>query len=189
MGYLLVASALPISTKIFLVPIDLLLSPSRSGSSLDSAPMSESEEGQSPMCITSDVIFPIDGKLHFEKDRAYIMSLPEIEREAILAERADLIQCKTKDQVLRKLCEGYTAKDGRKSKAGDRTNRQADTTELEDVQRKVSRQMTTSGVRWTESRRAYEIVRSSTSIPVHLIKLLPSASYSLQGPRLLLLIF
>jgi RNA polymerase-associated protein RTF1 len=137
----------PISAKLFTVPIDLLMTPSSSGSSLDSAPMSESEGGQSPRSNASDAIFPIEGKFHSEKDRAHIMSLPEIEREAILAERADIIQRKTQDQILRKLYEGYTAKEGEKNKAVEQKKRKAGTAELEDVQRKSSRQKTTLGGR------------------------------------------
>lgn len=53
--------------------------------------MSESESDTShdaPKDVDDSVMFPIEGKFMSEKDKAEIMSMPELKREAILADRA-----------------------------------------------------------------------------------------------------
>ena len=121
----------------------------RSPISLDSAPMSESDTEHAPATTADDeeVIFPIDNKFYSEKDKAEIMSLPEVRREQILAERAAVLERKQQDQILRRLFQGYQAKEGDKPKTSDLKKRKAGTADLEDVQRKSSRQKTTLGGR------------------------------------------
>ncbi|KAL9126279.1 MAG: hypothetical protein Q9217_004652 [Psora testacea] len=110
--------------------------------SLQSAPMSESDSDTSPADnATSDGHpFPIDDKFHSERDKKEIMALPEIQREAILAERAQILERKLQDQHLRRLLqarENAEAK-SRKRKAG---------ADSEESPRKSTRQKTTLGGR------------------------------------------
>ena len=134
--------------SVMLMP-NLRSSDGGSPNSLDSAPMSESEAEQSSAggSDKNGPIFPVDNKFYSEKDKAEIMSLNEVRREAILAERAAILERKQQDQILRKLYQGYQAKEGDKPKTSDQKKRKAGTAELEDVQRKSSRQKTTLGGR------------------------------------------
>lgn len=111
----------------------LHLSSSASGSAneLDSAPMSESEADQSAGSDKSITDYPVDNLFKSEKEKAQIMALPEIQRETILAERSAALEHKAQNQRLRNLLK----------------KRKAETAELEDVQRKSSRQKTTLGGR------------------------------------------
>ena len=111
--------------------------------------MSESEAEGSPAGDADEdaPIFPVDNKFYSEKDKTEIMSMSEVHRESILAERAQVLERKQQDQTLRRLLQGYQAKDGDKSKSADPKKRKAGTAELEDVQRKSSRQKTTLGGR------------------------------------------
>ena len=117
--------------------------------SLQSAPMSESETEGLPAGEVDDEgpIFPVDNKFYSEKDKAEIMSMSEVERESILAERAQLLERKQQDLTLRRLLQGYQAKEGDKSKSSDQKKRKAGAAEIEEVQRKSSRQKTTLGGR------------------------------------------
>ena len=120
-----------------------------SPNSLDSAPMSESDADIAPADggDKDEVIFPVDNKFYSEKDKAEIMSLPEVRREQILAERAVVLERKQQDQILRRLYQNYQGKEGDKSKGTKLKKRKAGNTDLEDVQRKSSRQKTTLGGR------------------------------------------
>ena len=111
--------------------------------------MSESEAEGSPTGVSDKdgPIYPIENKFFSEKDKAQIMALSEVERESILAERAQEVERKQQDQILRRLLEGYQAKDGEKSKSSDQKKRKAGAADLEEVQRKSSRQKTTLGGR------------------------------------------
>lgn len=108
-------------------------SSSASGSphELDSAPMSESDGDQSAGSDKSVAAYPVDNLFKSEKEKAQIMALPEIQRETILAERGAALEHKAQNQRLRNLLK----------------KRKAETAELEDVQRKSSRQKTTLGGR------------------------------------------
>ncbi|MCJ1282708.1 hypothetical protein MMC26_002033 [Xylographa opegraphella] len=120
-----------------------------SPNSLDSAPMSESDADAGPAVgeDTDDTLFPVDNKFYSEKDKAEIMALPEVRREQILAERAVVLERKQQDQILRRLYQNYQGKDGDKPKGHELKKRKAGSTDLEDVQRKSSRQKTTLGGR------------------------------------------
>ncbi|MCJ1397188.1 hypothetical protein MMC11_000380 [Xylographa trunciseda] len=117
--------------------------------SLDSAPMSESDADATPAVgeNNDEAIFPIDNKFYSEKDKAEIMALPEVRREQILAERAVVLERKQQDQILRRLYQNYQGKEVDKSKGHELKKRKAGNTDLEDVQRKSSRQKTTLGGR------------------------------------------
>ena len=105
--------------------------------------MSESDSGSVPVGDASSdgPTFAIDNKFYSEKDQKEIMSLSEVQREEILAERAAALERKVQDQHLRRLLEdrgeiGRKSSD-KKRKAGD----------LEESPRKSSRQKTTLGGR------------------------------------------
>lgn len=83
----------------------------------------------------SDVPYPLEGKYIDSKDRSYINSLPQLERERILGERAEE---QSKAQFNAELAR--RAKGLEKTSALDR-KRKADSDEPEDSQRKSSRQV------------------------------------------------
>ena len=104
--------------------------------------MSESESDTSPTHDDGN-LFPIDNKFHSEEDKKHIMSLSEVDREQILAERAQVLQHNQQNQHLRRL---YQARQNAESKSADK-KRKVGTTDLEDSPRKSSRQKTTLGGR------------------------------------------
>lgn len=112
--------------------------------SLQSAPMSESESDSSPGddAASDGHPFPVDGQFHSEKDKKEIMSLPEIERESILAERAQILERKLQDQHLRRLLQ---ARENAEAKFAEKKRKAG--ADLEDSPRKSSRQKTTLGGR------------------------------------------
>ncbi|KAL8689954.1 MAG: hypothetical protein Q9224_004522 [Gallowayella concinna] len=114
-----------------------------SPNSLQSAPMSESESDSSPAMDKSGTDFPIDGKFKSEKDRAEIMALSEIQRESILAERAQQRERELQNEHLRRL----VASKRKEAEVAEGRKRKADTAELEERQRKSSRQKTALGGR------------------------------------------
>ena len=104
--------------------------------------MSESELDSSPAddAASEDNPFPVDNKFQSESDKRKIMALPEIEREAILADRAQVLERKLQDQHLRRLLQ---ARENAEAKS---TKRKAGA-DLEDSPRKSTRQKTTLGGR------------------------------------------
>lgn len=102
--------------------------------------MSESDSDPSSN-MNGDIdgpIFPIENKFYSEKDKAEILALSEIQRESILAERAQLRERKLQDLHLRRLLQ---------ARETDKKKRKAGTADLDDGQRKSSRQKTTLGGR------------------------------------------
>ncbi|KAL8852307.1 MAG: hypothetical protein Q9221_002803 [Calogaya cf. arnoldii] len=114
-----------------------------SPNSLQSAPMSESESESPPAVAEGGTDFPIEGKFKSEKDRAEIMALSEVQRESILAERAQHRERELQNEHLRRL----VASKRKEAEAAEGRKRKADTAELEDRQRKSSRQKTALGGR------------------------------------------
>ncbi len=116
-----------------------------SPNSLQSAPMSESDSDSSPVDEqgAGGPLFPIDNKFKSEKDKKEVMSMSEVQREAILAERAALIERETQGQHLRRLLE---ARQRQEAKGGDKKRKAADLEESP-RNRKSSRQKTTLGGR------------------------------------------
>lgn len=105
--------------------------------------MSQSDSDSSP---TGDAgpdgpVFEIDNKFYSESDKKEIMSLSEIQREEILAERAALLERKLEGQTLRRL---LAARKNEESKSSDKKRK---ATDLEESTRKSSRQKTTLGGR------------------------------------------
>lgn len=105
--------------------------------------MSESESDSSRKGDTgaNNSAFAIDNKFYSEKDKKEIMSMSEVQREEILAERALQLERKLQSQHLRRL---YLARENADSKASEKKRKGAD---LEDSPRKSSRQKTTLGGR------------------------------------------
>ncbi|KAL8898404.1 MAG: hypothetical protein Q9207_006715 [Kuettlingeria erythrocarpa] len=118
-------------------------SASASPNSLQSAPMSESESDPSPAMGDAGTDFPVEGKFKSEKDRADIMALSEVQRESILAERAQQRERELQNEHLRRL----VASKKKEAEAAESKKRKADTADLEDRQRKSSRQKTALGGR------------------------------------------
>ena len=121
-------------------------SSSNSPNSLDSAPMSESAS-ESPPHTDGDIegpIFPLENKFYSEKDKAEILALSEVQRESLLAERAQILERRAQDLRLRRMIQ---ARDGAEAKLNEKKKRKASTAEIDDVHRKSSRQKTTLGGR------------------------------------------
>ncbi|KAI9667023.1 MAG: hypothetical protein M1829_005563 [Trizodia sp. TS-e1964] len=115
-------------------------SASQSPSSLQSAPMSESSS-HSLMEVEED--YPIENKYKSEADREAILALPEVERETILAERASVLERAVQRNQLKLIL----LERSRVTGDPDAKKRKLAVTELDDNQRKSTRQKTTLGGR------------------------------------------
>ena len=108
--------------------------------------MSESDaDVGSPASDASGPTFPVENKYYSEKDKSEVLAMPEVEREALLAERAQVLERKQQDTILKRLYKGY--KDKGKSDAKLQKKRKASAADLEDGERKSSRQRTLVGGR------------------------------------------
>lgn len=107
-----------------------------SESASDSAPHTDGD-AEAP-------IFPLENKFYSEKDKAEILALSEVQRESLLAERAQILERRAQDLRLRRMIQ---ARDGAEAKLNDKKKRKASTAELDDVHRKSFRQKTTLGGR------------------------------------------
>ena len=107
--------------------------------------MSESESDTSPAGADDDgPIFPFESFYHSKEDKATIMAMSEVQRESILAERAAIRDRKSQDLHLRKLLQ---AREQKESKVADKKKRKVGDADLDEKQRKSSRQKTTLGGR------------------------------------------
>lgn len=110
-----------------------------SPNSLASAAMDESDSDAEPTPrrggTDEDDKYPVDGMFISEAEKAEIMALREVEREQILEERATEIERQRQRRLLRQMVEDVESKNAKKK-------RSADTAELDDSQRKPSRQRT-----------------------------------------------
>ena len=114
--------------------------------------MSESESDTSHDAlkdVDDSIMFPLEGKFMSEKDKADIMSMPELKREAILADRAAEAERRKQDMTLRQLRE---ARQKAEAKAADLKKRKAGAADLEESPRKVTR----AKVKATENLEAYK---------------------------------
>jgi RNA polymerase-associated protein RTF1 len=125
---------------------DLVLSSSASSRhSLQSASMSESHsDGGTPSMADEKHMFPYDKLYYSSKDKSEIDALPEIKREEILADRASQLERHQQDLALRRL---LASREMEEAKAAEKKKRKAGTADLEENQRKSSRQRTTLGGR------------------------------------------
>ncbi|KAK8098232.1 uncharacterized protein PG998_013718 [Apiospora kogelbergensis] len=119
-------------------------SDAESVASQESAPMDESDsEAGSPAGNNSAVFddeenkYPHEGMFASEQEKEDIMGMREVERESILAERVQTIERHRQNRLLRQLVGDNDKKAAKKRKAND--------AELEDAQRKTSRQRTKIG--------------------------------------------
>ncbi|EAL87287.1 hypothetical protein KXW98_000921 [Aspergillus fumigatus] len=117
--------------------------------SLESASMSESDaasdsEGASEDAEEDRPIFPYEKLYYSAKDKEEIMALPEIQREQILSERAQEVDRRNQDLALRRLLASRERDEARRVK---KSKRKASVADLEEGQRKSSRQKTTLGGR------------------------------------------
>ena len=125
-----------------LLIIQISSSTPASPNSLQSGPMSESDSDSSPAddAGVDGPMFPVENKFKSEKDKKEIMALSEVQRESILAERAQLLEDNWQNQHLRRLLQAQ------QSKSADKKRKAAD---IDDSpgNRKSSRQKTTLGGR------------------------------------------
>jgi RNA polymerase-associated protein RTF1 len=106
--------------------------------------MSESESDSSPPPDGNDgPIFPYEKTFYSAKDKEEIMAMPEIQREELLTERALQVDRHNQDMALRRLL----ASRERDASALEKKKRKAGDTDMEESQRKSSRQKTTLGGR------------------------------------------
>ena len=105
--------------------------------------MSESDsEAESPPAGDDGPIFPYEKLYLSAKDKADIEGLPEIQREAILAERNAQLERHDQDVTLRRL---LAARAREEAKATEKKKRKAGAADLEESKRKSSRQRTKLG--------------------------------------------
>ena len=105
-----------------------------------SASMSESASDidTPPIEMDDAPLFPYETIYHSAKDKAEIDALPEIRREAILADRAQQIEKRDQDVALRRM----VARKQQQEDADATKKRKANAADLEESQRKSSRQRT-----------------------------------------------
>jgi RNA polymerase-associated protein RTF1 len=84
--------------------------------------------------------YPLEGKFVDEADKAEIMAMPEIKREELLAERAQEVERDRQNRALRQLLNAREAESKKQDK-----KRKAGTADLDENQRKTSRQRTKLG--------------------------------------------
>lgn len=107
--------------------------------------MSESpSEGGTPAIGDDKPMFPYEKLYYSSKDKSEIEALPEIKREEILADRASQLERHQQDLALRRL---LASREKEEAKAAEKKKRKAGTADLEESQRKSSRQRTTLGGR------------------------------------------
>ncbi|KAF2169097.1 hypothetical protein M409DRAFT_64883 [Zasmidium cellare ATCC 36951] len=118
--------------------------------SLDADGIDESEgEADVPAEEDDAPLYPLEGKFVSSSDRAHVMSLPEIERESILAERAEEVSRRQQDLQLRKQLQ-------RSQAAANKHKRKAAAAELDDGTRRSTRPKTEKASALDNYRRARE---------------------------------
>jgi RNA polymerase-associated protein RTF1 len=101
---------------------------------------SDSESDTSPALYDDGDRYPLEGKFMNAADKADIMAMPEIKREELLAERAQEVERDRQNRALRQLLNAREAE----SKKLDK-KRKAGAADLDENQRKTSRQRTKLG--------------------------------------------
>ncbi|KAI9889744.1 MAG: hypothetical protein M1814_005043 [Vezdaea aestivalis] len=107
-----------------------------------SAPMSQSNTDASDS-DEGEISFPFENQYTSAEDKKRIVGLSEVEREQILADRAAQIEREQQSRTLRQLLKD---RERSENKLSEKKKRKADA-ELEDSQRKTSRQRTNLGGR------------------------------------------
>lgn len=102
-----------------------------------------------------DEKYPIEGKFKSENDKTSILSMPEIKREEILAERAQEIERDRQNRALKQLLKAREAGNKQQDK-----KRKAGAADLETDQRKTSRQRTkVGGSKVGESNTQFDVLK------------------------------
>ncbi len=102
---------------------------------------SESDSDAGPATMHDDADrYPLEGKFMSQADKAEIMAMPEINREELLAERAQQVERDRQNRALRQLLHAREAGQKKLDK-----KRKAGTADLEESHRKTSRQRTKLG--------------------------------------------
>ncbi|KND86669.1 RNA polymerase-associated protein [Tolypocladium ophioglossoides CBS 100239] len=119
-----------------------------SPNSLESAPMDESDSDveqpsreRAPPAVAGpndDDKYPVDGMFMRQTEKAEIMAMREVEREQIIADRISEIERQRQNRLLRQMVTSVENEERKYVKK----KRSADTAELEDGERKASRQRT-----------------------------------------------
>jgi len=103
--------------------------------------MDESDsESDSPAMFDEADKYPLEGRYMNAADKAEIMAMPEIKREEVLAERATEVETQRQNRALRQL---LNARDAEAKKLDKK--RKAGAADLDENQRKTSRQRTKLG--------------------------------------------
>lgn len=137
----------PLLTQNFLLSISS--SAPSSPNSLESAPMDESDSDaeqpsreRAPPGVAGpdddDDKYPVDGMFMSQTEKAEIMAMREVEREQIIADRISEIERQRQNRLLRQMVTSVENEERKYVKK----KRSADTAELEDGERKASRQRT-----------------------------------------------
>lgn len=92
--------------------------------------------------VDVEALYPVDGAFRSDRDRAEIMALPEIRREEILAERAQEVERHTQDLHLKRLLQAREQGD---AKPVAKNKRKAGVADLEDGERRTTRQKVVKG--------------------------------------------
>ncbi|KAH8699814.1 hypothetical protein BGZ61DRAFT_493774 [Ilyonectria robusta] len=111
--------------------------------SLESAPMDESDSDAEPSrgrpaAAAEDDKYPVDGMYVSQAEKTEIMAMREVEREQIIADRISEIERQRQNRLLRQMVSNVENEERKQVKK----KRSADTAELEDGERKASRQRT-----------------------------------------------
>ncbi|POR32620.1 RNA polymerase-associated protein [Tolypocladium paradoxum] len=119
-----------------------------SPNSLESAPMDESDSDaeqppreRAPPGVAGaddDDKYPVDGMFMSQAEKAEIMAMREVEREQIIADRISEVERQRQNRLLRQMVTSVENEERKYVKK----KRSADTAELEDGERKASRQRT-----------------------------------------------
>ena len=107
-----------------------------------SASMSQSESEAEFETTDSKPMFPYEKLYYSARDKSEIEAKPEIEREAILAERNEQVEKHEQNAQLRRM---LSARAKEEAKQAAKKMRKASTADLDDSQRKSSRQRTKIG--------------------------------------------
>lgn len=106
-----------------------------------SAPMDESDSDSDGHNFHDDGDrYPLEGKFMHSADKKQIMAMTEMEREQVLAERAQEIERDRQNRALRQLLNAREAENKKADK-----KRKAGSADLDETQRKTSRQRTKIG--------------------------------------------
>lgn len=99
---------------------------------------SDAEPAQERTPANRDDKYPVDGMFVSQAEKAEIMAMREVEREQIIADRISEIERQRQNRLLRQMVTSVENEERKHVKK----KRNADTAELEDGQRKASRQRT-----------------------------------------------